>query len=288
MKQLFTTAGVLFSMTAFAQVGINNTSPKATLDITAKTTGSKPEGLIVPQLTGDQIHTATITASPAVYNTTHKGLIIYATSADSSPTGATANITAPGYYYFDGSIWQKILGSTSGDTTNDAWINDTTNTQVKLGTKTDGTARAAGTDFVINDDGKVGIGTSSPTVNLDVIGSEMRLMDYSTERQKVVDCRGLRLSKARYATAKKQRLLMGAVGNLLLLGLLHYAAAFFFFGLVEDVGIFLGQLVFRRDLVIDGESEVPGVVLASDVDGLACRRVGAHLHHLSVEDIIGK
>ncbi|WP_148285300.1 hypothetical protein [Flavobacterium sp. B17] len=106
MKHLFTTAALLFSMTAFAQVGINNTSPKATLDITAKTTdGSKPEGLIIPQLSGSNIHTAT---AAGVYGANQKGLIIYATSADSSPISTTANITAAGYYYFDGTNWQKI------------------------------------------------------------------------------------------------------------------------------------------------------------------------------------
>ncbi|WP_148285347.1 hypothetical protein [Flavobacterium sp. B17] len=106
MKNLFTTAALLFSMTAFAQVGINNTSPKATLDITAKTTGTKPEGLIMPQLSGNNIHTAT---AATVYGTNQKGLIVYASSADTNPTGATANITAAGYYYFDGTNWQKVM-----------------------------------------------------------------------------------------------------------------------------------------------------------------------------------
>ncbi|SDH55609.1 hypothetical protein SAMN05421846_101134 [Chryseobacterium taeanense] len=166
MKHLFTAAALLFSMTAFAQVGINNTSPKATLDITAKTTdGSKPEGLIIPQLSGSNIHTAT---AAGVYGTNQKGLIIYATSADSSPISTTANITSAGYYYFDGSVWQKMSGASAGDTTNDAWINDTTNGLVKLGTKAGGTARAAGTDFVVKDNGQVGIGTSTPSAALDV------------------------------------------------------------------------------------------------------------------------
>jgi len=112
MKHLFTTAALLFSMTAFAQVGINNTSPKATLDITAKTSGTKPEGLIIPQLSGDQIRTAT---AGAVYGTSQKGLIVYASSADTAPAGATAGITAAGYYYFDGGVWQKIVtGNTLG------------------------------------------------------------------------------------------------------------------------------------------------------------------------------
>ncbi|WP_148285288.1 hypothetical protein [Flavobacterium sp. B17] len=114
MKHLFTTAALLFSMTAFAQVGINNTSPKATLDITAKTSGTKPEGLIIPQLSGDQIRTAT---AGAVYGTNQKGLIVYASSADTAPAGATASITAAGYYYFDGTNWQKMTGAAAADAT---------------------------------------------------------------------------------------------------------------------------------------------------------------------------
>ncbi len=154
---------VLFiSLIIKAQVGINNTSPKATLDITAKTTdGSKPEGLIAPRLTGDQIQSGT-------YGSAQLGAIIYATAAASAPTAVTANITSSGYYYFDGSAWQKMTGAAAGDTTNDAWINDTTNGMVKLGNKADGTARAAGTDFVAKDNGQVGIGTNSPGNRLHV------------------------------------------------------------------------------------------------------------------------
>jgi hypothetical protein len=156
MKHLITTAVLLFSMTAFAQVGINNTSPKATLDITPKTTdGSKPEGLLIPQLDGNSLKTA-------AYGTAQKGVIVYAKSAASPTDTKTVNVTTEGYYYFDGSAWQKMNGAASGDTTNDAWINDTTNGLVKLGTKADGTARAAGTDFVAKDNGQIGIGTSSP------------------------------------------------------------------------------------------------------------------------------
>ena len=171
MKNIITLAVSLFSFTIFAQVGINNNTPKATLDITAQTTnGSKPEGLLAPRLTGDQIQ-----AGDAQYTAAQKGLIIYATAAPTAPSGKTANMTAEGYYFFDGTAWQKITGAAAGDTTNDAWINDTGNAMVKVGTKADGTARSAGTDFVVKDDGKVGIGTAAPTTNLDVIGSEIRL-----------------------------------------------------------------------------------------------------------------
>ncbi|WP_131726194.1 hypothetical protein [Chryseobacterium sp. Leaf405] len=98
-----------------AQVGINTQNPAATFDITAKTTdGSKPEGMLAPRLTGNQIQ-----AADAQYNNTfHKGMIIYATAPTTAPAGKTINITTEGYYYFDGLVWQKMgngayTGSTS-------------------------------------------------------------------------------------------------------------------------------------------------------------------------------
>ncbi|WP_148285354.1 hypothetical protein [Flavobacterium sp. B17] len=107
MKHLFTTAALLFSMTVFAQVGINTISPKATLEIKAKTTdGSKPEGIIVPRLTADQIQLGT-------YGSNQIGNLIYALSAATAPNTVTAEITEPGFYYFNGTKWKKINSSGS-------------------------------------------------------------------------------------------------------------------------------------------------------------------------------
>lgn len=97
----------------YAQIGINTDAPQATLDITAKTTdGSKPEGVLTPRLTGNQIQ-----AADAQYTTLQRGMLIYATTATNAPTGKTVNITAEGYYYFDGTVWQKIgTGAYTGST----------------------------------------------------------------------------------------------------------------------------------------------------------------------------
>lgn len=108
MKKQIIFLGLLCSGLASSQVGINTLSPKATLDIAAKTTnGTQPEGVIAPRLTGDQIK-----AADNIYTSAQEGIIIYATSAVTSITAGskTENITAAGYYFFSGSKWQKLGG----------------------------------------------------------------------------------------------------------------------------------------------------------------------------------
>jgi len=57
------------------------------------------------------------------------------------------------------------------DATDDAFVNDAANSMVKLGTRSNGmTARSAGTEFVITDNGRLGIGTDAPDNNIHVTG----------------------------------------------------------------------------------------------------------------------
>jgi hypothetical protein len=97
---------------SFAQVGINTALPKATLDVTASsTTGNKPEGVIAPRLTGNQLVSANNMYLPA-----QTGVIVYVTSIPTTSTAKTVNVTAPGYYYFDGTVWNG-MGALSTTTT---------------------------------------------------------------------------------------------------------------------------------------------------------------------------
>jgi len=90
---LFTS--LLFS-SIFGQIGINNSDPKATLDIAATPNDtSKFDGVIAPRLTGSQLRAKT-------YTTDQNAAIVFVTTADTSPQGQTSNVTAIGYYYFDG------------------------------------------------------------------------------------------------------------------------------------------------------------------------------------------
>jgi hypothetical protein len=172
MKKLSTAA--LFLMltgTAFAQegrVGINTETPKTTFDVNGKKDGSG--NLLTTDVTGMQaprLTRAELTAKGDVlYGADQKGALVYITDVTAGDAlTQRINITAAGYYYFDGTVWQKMGGSgaAAGDPTTDAWVNDATNTMVKLGTLSDGTtARPAGTEFVALDNGNVGIGTMTP------------------------------------------------------------------------------------------------------------------------------
>lgn len=147
-KQLLTLFAITTVSIAYGQVGINNTSPKATLDVTAKNTdGSTPEGLIAPRLTGDQIQ-----AANAQYGPNQEGTIVYATSAVTTPGPTTQNITAAGYYYFDGSTW-LIIG-TPPNTTSNIYNNDGSLTGNRIVDLASNTLGFTG--------GNVGVGVSTP------------------------------------------------------------------------------------------------------------------------------
>ena len=178
MKKLTTAA--LFLMltgTAFAQegrVGINTETPKTTFDVNGKKDGSG--NLLTTDVTGMQaprLTRAELTAKGDVlYGADQKGALVYITDVTAGDAlTQRINITAAGYYYFDGTVWQKMSGSGSagGDPTTDAWVDDATNTMVKLGTTSTGAARTAGTEFVALDNGNVGIGTNNPTHDLNII-----------------------------------------------------------------------------------------------------------------------
>lgn len=101
---LFTLA---FGVSVYGQVGINTSNPKATLDVVGDAANvSKLDGVIAPRLTGDQL-------TAKNYTTAQTGAIVYITAASASPAGQTVNVTAPGYYYFDGSLWKGVGGGAS-------------------------------------------------------------------------------------------------------------------------------------------------------------------------------
>jgi hypothetical protein len=154
---------VLCSLDAYSQVGINTPNPKATLDVVGKPTQPAIlDGIIAPRITGAQLKTKT-------YTSAQTGAFVFVTDADTSPSGQTVNVTSSGYFFFDGTVWIKLNGG-DFDTTNDAFINNPTNGRVELGTNSNGsTVRTVGSEFVVQDNGHVGIGTNVPVTALQVV-----------------------------------------------------------------------------------------------------------------------
>ena len=98
------------SGTAYAQegrVGINTSTPAATLDVSASPTiSTRIDGFIAPRLKGSELK-----SKDALYTSSQDGAIVYVTEALASANTSikTANVTSIGYYYFD-----KTLDSGSG------------------------------------------------------------------------------------------------------------------------------------------------------------------------------
>ncbi|ASE61849.1 hypothetical protein CRN76_10470 [Chryseobacterium indologenes] len=117
---IITTALILYGTDLTnAQVAINNTSPKATLDITAKnatgtTNPNIKDGILIPTLDRARAQAIGNNSSPAVTEST---LIYVSNTTTGTNTGSAINILVPGFYYFDSNtlpapgVWQAIRPS---------------------------------------------------------------------------------------------------------------------------------------------------------------------------------
>ncbi|GAA4151425.1 hypothetical protein GCM10022217_05300 [Chryseobacterium ginsenosidimutans] len=104
MKKFLLTTTMLVGFVAIAQaqqgrVGINTTTPAATLDVVgAPADATRPDALLVPRITRGQLQ-----AKDAVYTAAQNGALAFVSSiADGAATGKAINVTAVGFYYYDG------------------------------------------------------------------------------------------------------------------------------------------------------------------------------------------
>lgn len=118
MKQQILTMMVLLSTITIANaqtgnVGINTITPAATLDVTGVATDPlKLDGIIAPRLTGNEL-------AAKNYTPAQTGAMVYVTAAAGSLMGQVINVSAVGYYYFDGTVWVYTKGTGgTGTTTN--------------------------------------------------------------------------------------------------------------------------------------------------------------------------
>lgn len=197
MKKNFLSIAVLAFGFTFGQVGINTDSPKTTLDVRARrdpsgsiTDNTQYIGLQSPRLTR-----AELTNNTAVYGTDQTSALVYVTDVAGGDTNIPRTyVDAPGYYYFDGVLWQKFTGGSSPSTGTEPWRVRTTSTEATLNTEdiyqkgnvAVGTNQGVGTfhidaakdnsttgtpnatqvldDFIVTPKGRVGVGYSPSDV----------------------------------------------------------------------------------------------------------------------------
>jgi hypothetical protein len=119
MKKILLTATVLVGFATVAQaqqgrVGVNTTTPAATLDVAANTgDATRPDALLVPRMTRAQL-----TAKDAAYANTGTGAtnqtggLVFVTAIDGTASAKTTNVTTTGFYYYDGpnAVWVAVGG----------------------------------------------------------------------------------------------------------------------------------------------------------------------------------
>jgi subtilisin-like proprotein convertase family protein len=101
---------LIFTST-FSQIGIGNSNPKATLDVTATNpsgTATTVDGIIAPRV--DRQRAQSMLLVPV-------STLIYVDSiATGTAAGTAINITSTGFYYFNGTLWVKLEGNTKTGT----------------------------------------------------------------------------------------------------------------------------------------------------------------------------
>lgn len=202
MKKKFLSIIIVCSTGAIAtaQVGVNNSTPKATLDVTAKNRNtSTAEGLIAPRLTGDQIK-----AVDGQYTASQKGISLYTTAVVSKPNPKTSAITAEGYSCFDGNVWQKLrtniytVGNGLNSAGNDVNLGVTHIQPTAIFNNGDSLKiQGSSSSTILDYYGYAEIGTVTPTAKLEIHNGNtpdaLKITDGNTDNAKILvsDANGL-------------------------------------------------------------------------------------------------
>lgn len=158
MKKLYSLI-LLATFSGYSQVGVGTAAPTSTLDIVAAnpTGGSTVvDGIVIPRVDRQRALAMTgITTSTMIYVNS---------IATGSATGKAINVTSVGFYFYDGSVWQRIGTGASSDWTLNGnggtipvtnYLGTSDATDLSIATNGVEKIRVAAT-------GQIGIGTPSP------------------------------------------------------------------------------------------------------------------------------
>lgn len=179
-KAVLLTAIVFLScIKSNAQIGINTNSPTATLDIVAKNTignSTNVDGVLLPRVDRQRAKSmASIPTSTLIYvNDITTG----------TQSGTTANMDTVGYYYFDGSIWVKLITTTNSTFGSNIYNSDGTLTGPRTVTQganpltftttaTNGFSIDGNTFSVDAANNRLGLGTIIPRGKLEIVSDNV-------------------------------------------------------------------------------------------------------------------
>lgn len=107
MKKLFILGTIMVSAFSYSQVGIGTENPHATLDIVATGDNNATDGILIPRLTRAEL----TNKGNALYTSNQIGTMIYISDVSGGDVILSrVNILTTGFYFFDGSLWQKVNG----------------------------------------------------------------------------------------------------------------------------------------------------------------------------------
>jgi hypothetical protein len=182
-KKLLSTTLVLIGLTLCtmktnAQVTIgSDTTPNTTLEVVGKASSTTADGVMMPRLTGDEL-----AAKDNMYGTNQTSAMVYITAAVTSSSAKTQNVTAAGYYYFDGTVWQAAKGNGATVTADNGLTKTADNVQLggKLEQKTE--IAQEGYNLYTKGTGKVSVGAepTSGSAKFEVNGASTNTQSYAS------------------------------------------------------------------------------------------------------------
>lgn len=128
MKKNLFSALMLMTLAVFSNaqqkgVGINTTTPAATLDVVANNAdATMPDAVLVPRMTATELN-----AKNAAYVAAQNGALVFVTSGTGTAGTKTENVTGTGFYYYNSgtSRWTAVGGG-GGGTDTSIYLNDGT------------------------------------------------------------------------------------------------------------------------------------------------------------------
>lgn len=128
MKKILLTATLLVGLSAMSNaqdkgVGINTTTPKASLDVATTSDNTMPDAVLVPRFSLTQLQ-----AKNGAYLADQNGALVFVNDISTgTPSGKTVNITATGFYYYDSIAGEwKTLGGGGSAVDTSLYLNDGT------------------------------------------------------------------------------------------------------------------------------------------------------------------